>query len=50
TNFKPKFVKRNANLGEQKEEAAAAYAKDVRDRRFPGPEQCFGIKAPAAAE
>ena len=50
TNFKPKFVKRYANLGEQMEEAAAAYANDVRERRFPGPEQCFGIKAPAAAE
>ena len=50
TNFKPKFVKRYAKVGEQIEEAAAAYAKDVRERRFPGPEQCFGIKAPAAAE
>lgn len=50
TNFKPKFVKRYANLGEQMEQAAAAFADDVRNRRFPEPEQCFGIKARAAAE
>jgi len=24
-------------------EAAAAYAADVRARRFPGPEHCFGV-------
>jgi 3-methyl-2-oxobutanoate hydroxymethyltransferase len=23
---------------------AAEYAADVRDRRFPGPEHCFGMK------
>lgn len=50
TDFKPKFVKRYANLGEDLQKAAAAFADDVRNRRFPEPEQCFGIKTPAAAE
>ena len=40
--FTPKFVKRYAELGEAIGEAAAAYAGDVRARRFPGPEHCFG--------
>lgn len=48
--FKPKFVKRYAELGEAVQKAAAAYAKDVRERRFPGPEQCFGVKKTEAAE
>jgi 3-methyl-2-oxobutanoate hydroxymethyltransferase len=50
TDFKPKFVKRYANLGDELQKAAAAFADDVRNRRFPEPEQCFGIKTPAAAE
>jgi 3-methyl-2-oxobutanoate hydroxymethyltransferase len=50
TDFKPKFVKRYANLGEDLQKAAAAFAEDVRNRRFPEPEQCYGIKTPAAAE
>jgi len=50
TDFKPKFVKRYANLGEDLQKAAAAFADDVRNRRFPEPEQCYGIKTPAAAE
>lgn len=50
TEFTPKFVKRYAELGSAMAEAAAAYADDVRHRRFPGPDQCFGIKTPAAAE
>jgi 3-methyl-2-oxobutanoate hydroxymethyltransferase len=40
--FKPRFVKRYAELGAQLSEAAAAYAADVRARRFPGPEHVFG--------
>ena len=44
--FTPRFVKRYAELGEQVERAAAAYAEDVRARRFPGPEHCVGIKKP----
>jgi 3-methyl-2-oxobutanoate hydroxymethyltransferase len=38
----PKFVKRYAELGEAVAEAAQRYAEDVRERRFPGPEHCFG--------
>ncbi|MHA1113171.1 MAG: 3-methyl-2-oxobutanoate hydroxymethyltransferase [Alphaproteobacteria bacterium] len=46
SDFTPRFVKRYAELGSQIETAAAAYADDVRARRFPGPEHCFGqIKA-----
>ena len=40
--FKPRFVKRFANLGQEIEQAAAEYAEDVRNRRFPGPEHIFG--------
>ena len=43
--FTPKFVKRFAELGVQVEEAARAYAEEVRERRFPGPEQLFGVKS-----
>nr|WP_295835660.1 3-methyl-2-oxobutanoate hydroxymethyltransferase [uncultured Azospirillum sp.] len=42
--FRPKFVKRYANLGETVGEAAATYAAEVRSRAFPGPEHCFGVK------
>ncbi|WP_097278069.1 3-methyl-2-oxobutanoate hydroxymethyltransferase [Caenispirillum bisanense] len=42
--FQPKFVKRYAELGAQVSEAAAAYAAEVKARRFPGPEHCFGVK------
>lgn len=41
--FQPKFVKRYADLGPAVEAAAQAYADDVRARRFPGPEHCFGV-------
>jgi 3-methyl-2-oxobutanoate hydroxymethyltransferase len=41
--FTPRFVKRYANLGETAGAAAAAYAADVRARRFPAPEHCFGM-------
>ena len=43
TDFTPRFVKRYATLGDQIGPAAAAYAEDVRARRFPGPEHCFGV-------
>jgi 3-methyl-2-oxobutanoate hydroxymethyltransferase len=39
--FKPKFVKRYAELGRQLTEAVRAYAADVRARDFPGPEHSF---------
>ena len=41
SDFTPKFVQRYAEIGERIDEAAAAYAADVRARRFPGPEHCF---------
>ncbi|HVJ33022.1 MAG TPA: 3-methyl-2-oxobutanoate hydroxymethyltransferase, partial [Terriglobia bacterium] len=42
SSFKPRFVKRYADLGKTIDEAAAAYAADVRGRTFPGPEHIFG--------
>ncbi|TCP44380.1 3-methyl-2-oxobutanoate hydroxymethyltransferase [Rhodovulum marinum] len=42
TEFKPKFAKRYAELGESARAAIAAYAEDVRSRRFPAPEHIFG--------
>ena len=47
--FTPKFVKRYAELGPTIEAAAAAYADDVRARRFPAAEHTFGLKRPAPA-
>lgn len=44
SDFVPKFVKRYADLGAEVEKATAKYATDVRKRRFPGPEHCFGAK------
>src|ERR1700723_299518 len=44
----PKFVKRFGDLGPGIEAAIAAYAKDVRSRAFPGPEQVYGMRAKAA--
>ncbi|MDV7271509.1 3-methyl-2-oxobutanoate hydroxymethyltransferase [Thioclava sp. A2] len=41
TAFKPKFVKRFGNLGEEAEAAVAAYAAEVRARSFPAPEHVF---------
>jgi 3-methyl-2-oxobutanoate hydroxymethyltransferase len=42
SSFKPRFVKRYADLGKTIGEAAQAYAADVRSRHFPGPEHIFG--------
>ncbi len=44
TEFTPRFVKRYAELAPLVSAAAEAYAADVRARRFPGPEHCFGTK------
>lgn len=41
--FTPKFVKRYAELAADIEAAVARYAGDVRARRFPGPEHCYGL-------
>ncbi len=48
TQFRPKFVKRYAELGKALEKAVAAYADDVRARRFPGPEHTFKPRKKAA--
>ncbi|MFT0891823.1 3-methyl-2-oxobutanoate hydroxymethyltransferase [Pseudochelatococcus sp. G4_1912] len=42
--FKPRFVKRYAELNHDADSAIAAYAADVRARRFPADEHLFGIK------
>jgi len=42
TEFKPRFVRRYTELAPLIGAAAEAYAADVRARRFPGPEHCFG--------
>lgn len=39
--FRPKFVKRYAELGEAAAAAIAAYASEVKERRFPGVEHVF---------
>jgi 3-methyl-2-oxobutanoate hydroxymethyltransferase len=44
TQFKPRFVKRYAELVPLIAAAAAEYAADVRARRFPGPEHCFRMQ------
>lgn len=45
TDFRPKFVKRYAELGREADAAAAKYAAEVRERLFPGPEHVFGEAA-----
>ncbi|MGB3645628.1 MAG: 3-methyl-2-oxobutanoate hydroxymethyltransferase [Mesorhizobium sp.] len=49
TQFQPKFVKRYAELGMAADAAMAAYAKDVRERSFPGAEHVYAgaAKAPS---
>lgn len=42
--FTPRFVKRFAELAPQVSDAAKAYAEEVRERSFPGPEHVFGVK------
>ncbi len=43
TDFTPRFVKQYADVAGEIERAAAAYAVDVRDRRFPAPEHCAAV-------
>jgi 3-methyl-2-oxobutanoate hydroxymethyltransferase len=40
----PKFVKRYGDIGPGIEAAVAGYAKDVRSRAFPGPENVYPMK------
>ncbi|SIS59831.1 3-methyl-2-oxobutanoate hydroxymethyltransferase [Insolitispirillum peregrinum] len=44
TDFRPKFVKRYADLASTVSDAAATYADEVRSRAFPSAEYCFGVK------
>ncbi|RWI63626.1 MAG: 3-methyl-2-oxobutanoate hydroxymethyltransferase [Mesorhizobium sp.] len=44
SDFRPKFVKRYADLGQAASAAIAAYAQEVRERRFPAAEHVFGDK------
>jgi 3-methyl-2-oxobutanoate hydroxymethyltransferase len=39
--FRPRFVRRYAELGADAGAAIAAYARDVRERRFPAPQHAF---------
>lgn len=44
TEFKPKFVKRYADLAGNITDAAKQYADEVRTRKFPTDDHCFGVK------
>lgn len=46
TAFRPKFVKRYADLGGQADAAIGAYAAEVRARAFPASEHAFGDDVP----
>lgn len=48
TDFKPKFVKRYADLGGDADAAIAHYAAEVRARQFPAGEHVFGDAPPAS--
>lgn len=50
TSFRPKFVKRYAELGNGADQAIAAYAAEVRARRFPAAEHVFADLPQKAAE
>jgi 3-methyl-2-oxobutanoate hydroxymethyltransferase len=50
TEFRPKFVKRYAELGVAADQAIAAYAEDVRAHRFPAPEHGFADEAPKGSK
>jgi len=46
TDFRPKFVKRYAELGTAADEAIATYAAEVRSRAFPAAEHSFADDVP----
>lgn len=48
--FKPRFVKRYAELSGAISAAVSAYADDVRARRFPGPENLYGASPATPAD
>jgi 3-methyl-2-oxobutanoate hydroxymethyltransferase len=47
TDFRPKFVKRYAELGQAADQAIATYAAEVRARSFPADEHGFADTLPA---
>ena len=49
TEFRPRFVQRYAELGQTADAAIAAYAADVRARRFPAPEHGYSETASGPA-
>lgn len=49
TEFRPRFVQRYAELGQTADAAIAAYAADVRARRFPAPEHGYADTATGPA-
>lgn len=48
--FRPKFVKRYGELGAAADDAIAAYASEVRARRFPAPEHVFADELKGKAQ
>lgn len=50
TEFRPKFVKRYADLGQRADAAIAEYAAEVRARSFPAPEHSFPDVLPSAKD
>ncbi|MDX8443316.1 3-methyl-2-oxobutanoate hydroxymethyltransferase [Mesorhizobium australafricanum] len=48
TTFRPKFAKRYAELGSDAVRAVAAYAQEVRERRFPADEHVFADASASA--
>jgi 3-methyl-2-oxobutanoate hydroxymethyltransferase len=46
----PRFVKRYANLQQEMNDGVAAFAEDVRARRYPGPEHTYSIDPAELAE
>jgi 3-methyl-2-oxobutanoate hydroxymethyltransferase len=46
----PRFVKRYASLQQEMNAGVAAYAEDVRQRRYPGPEHVYSIDPAELAE
>ncbi len=50
TPFRPKFVKRYAELGLEADRAIATYAAEVRARTFPAPEHVFGEDLPRSRD
>jgi len=45
TDFKPRFVRRYANLADTCQQAVEEYAKEVRDGGFPSGEESFALEA-----